>query len=93
MSTATANAPMTIGIVLFPDAEELDWAGPYEVFGMAVKMVENARVVTIAETTANPVAQFLSAPISGRPAMGLDALRRRAGCPGYEPGEPDGQHP
>ncbi len=24
-----------VGIVLYPDAEELDWAGPYEVFGMA----------------------------------------------------------
>ena len=42
--------PMTIGIVLFPDAEELDWAGPYEVFGMATKTVDNARVVTIAES-------------------------------------------
>ena len=39
----------TIGIVLFPEAEELDWAGPYEVFGMATKTVEGARVVTIAE--------------------------------------------
>jgi len=27
-----------IGIVLFPDAEELDWAGPYEVFGMAAAL-------------------------------------------------------
>jgi len=26
-----------IGIVLYPDAEELDWAGPYEVFGMAAQ--------------------------------------------------------
>ena len=28
-----------IGIVLFPDAEELDWAGPYEVFGMAAALL------------------------------------------------------
>jgi transcriptional regulator GlxA family with amidase domain len=41
---------LTIGIVLFEDAEELDWAGPYEVFGMATRSVENARVVTIAES-------------------------------------------
>ena len=41
--------PITIGIVLFDDAEELDWAGPYEVFGMATREIENARVVTIAE--------------------------------------------
>jgi hypothetical protein len=25
----------TIGIVLYPDNEELDWVGPFEVFGMA----------------------------------------------------------
>lgn len=29
-----------IGIVLFPDAEELDWAGPYEVFGMAAALLD-----------------------------------------------------
>ena len=40
----------TIGIVLFPDAEELDWAGPYEVFGMATKFKQGARVVTVAQT-------------------------------------------
>ncbi len=28
----------TVGILLFPDAEELDWAGPYEVFGMAADL-------------------------------------------------------
>jgi len=39
----------TIGIVLFRDAEELDWAGPYEVFAMAA-MGEELAVVTIAET-------------------------------------------
>ena len=25
----------SIGIVLYPDSEELDWVGPFEVFGMA----------------------------------------------------------
>lgn len=39
----------TVGIVLFPDAEELDWAGPWEVFTMAA-MGEDLAVVTIAET-------------------------------------------
>jgi len=29
----------TIGILLFPDAEELDWAGPWEVFGMAAALI------------------------------------------------------
>jgi transcriptional regulator GlxA family with amidase domain len=39
----------TVGIVLFPDAEELDWAGPWEVFTMAA-MGEDLEVVTIAQT-------------------------------------------
>ncbi len=29
---------ITVGILLFADAEELDWAGPYEVFGMAASL-------------------------------------------------------
>ncbi len=39
----------TVGIVLFADAEELDWAGPYEVFTMAA-MGQKMDVVTIAQT-------------------------------------------
>lgn len=39
-----------VGIVLFPDAEELDWAGPYEVFSMAAFGENPMRVVTIAQT-------------------------------------------
>ncbi len=40
--------PFTTGIVLFEGAEELDWAGPWEVFTMARQ--EGDRVVTIAES-------------------------------------------
>ncbi|HIM01826.1 MAG TPA: DJ-1/PfpI family protein, partial [Myxococcales bacterium] len=39
---------ITVGIVLFTDAEELDWAGPYEVFTMAA-LGQDIEVVTIAE--------------------------------------------
>jgi len=35
----------TIGILLFPDAEELDWAGPFEVFGMAAALRSGDREV------------------------------------------------
>lgn len=38
---------VTVGIVLFEDAEELDWAGPWEVFCMA--KTSGDTVVTIAE--------------------------------------------
>ena len=44
--------PFTTGILLFEDAEELDFAGPWEVFTMA--RMEGDRVVTIAER-AEPV--------------------------------------
>jgi len=41
---------LTVGILLFPDAEELDWVGPFEVFSMAA-MGKELDVVTIAQTT------------------------------------------
>ena len=40
---------MTIGIVLFDDVEELDFAGPWEVFTSAAMLKGGGRVVTIAE--------------------------------------------
>ncbi len=40
---------VTIGILLFDDVEELDFAGPYEVFGSLAKACGCGRVVTIAE--------------------------------------------
>ncbi len=46
---------LTTGILLFPDAEELDFVGPFEVFTMArMGGHEDDRVVTIAER-AEPV--------------------------------------
>ncbi|HUI24741.1 MAG TPA: DJ-1/PfpI family protein [Candidatus Kryptonia bacterium] len=39
----------TIGIVLFDDAEELDWAGPWEVFTATASVYPGDRVVTIAQ--------------------------------------------
>jgi len=45
---------MNIAIVLFPDVEELDFAGPYEVFGMAANYFwQDWRVFTVA--AASPV--------------------------------------
>lgn len=38
----------TIGIVLFPDSEELDWAGPWEVLTAGAK--DGDRVITVAQT-------------------------------------------
>ncbi|MGH0037218.1 MAG: DJ-1/PfpI family protein [Myxococcota bacterium] len=41
----------TVGILLFPDAEELDWAGPWEVFSMAAAGRDDLRVLTVARST------------------------------------------
>jgi transcriptional regulator GlxA family with amidase domain len=43
-----------IGMLIFDDAEELDFVGPWEVFTMAAKIRDDIRVVTIAER-ADPV--------------------------------------
>ncbi|MDG2334883.1 MAG: DJ-1/PfpI family protein [Myxococcota bacterium] len=43
-------ADLRVGVLLYPDAEELDWAGPFEVFSMAA-MDKSLEVVTIAQTT------------------------------------------
>jgi transcriptional regulator GlxA family with amidase domain len=40
----------TIGIVLFPQVEELDFVGPLEVFGIMAMMDRDWRVATIAES-------------------------------------------
>jgi len=39
---------ITTGILLFDDAEELDFAGPWEVFTLAARKEQGDRVVTIA---------------------------------------------
>jgi transcriptional regulator GlxA family with amidase domain len=39
--------PFTTGVLLYPDAEELDFVGPWEVFGMA--RTDGDRVVTVAQ--------------------------------------------
>lgn len=41
---------LQVGILLYPDAEELDWAGPFEVFAMAA-MDKDLDVMTIAQTS------------------------------------------
>jgi transcriptional regulator GlxA family with amidase domain len=43
MSQTTPNASLTIGIVLFDRAEELDWVGPFEVFTMAREIAAGMR--------------------------------------------------
>lgn len=46
-TTSPARRPLTTGVLLFDDAEELDFVGPWEVLTMARK--KGDRVVTIAE--------------------------------------------
>lgn len=39
----------SVGILIFDDVEELDFAGPYEVFGMAARFGADCRLLLIAE--------------------------------------------
>lgn len=48
------KAKITIGILIFDEAEELDFVGPFEVFGMAAEFGEPCQTVIIAES-ADPV--------------------------------------
>ena len=58
MSDSNREDGYTIGIVLFADAEELDWVGPFEVFTMAQQVsggegkAAGIRVVLISESGA-----------------------------------------
>ena len=40
----------TIGILTFPDAEELDFVGPYEVFAAVAALREGDRVLLLGES-------------------------------------------
>ena len=40
---------ITIGLVLFEDFEELDFAGPWEVFGSAAELTQGLRLTALAE--------------------------------------------
>jgi transcriptional regulator GlxA family with amidase domain len=44
------KAQITIGILIFEEAEELDFVGPFEVFGIAAAFGERCRTVVIGET-------------------------------------------
>ena len=44
------KATITIGILVFEEAEELDFVGPYEVFGMAAEFGESSQTVVIGES-------------------------------------------
>ncbi len=56
MGDQAASGTYTVGLVLFDQAEELDWVGPFEVFGMAreiaaaEKPAAGIRIVLISET-------------------------------------------
>ena len=43
-----ANNPLQVGIVVFPDVEELDFVGPWEVFTMAEKAGAPVKTFTLA---------------------------------------------
>ena len=63
---------MNIAIVLFPQVEELDFAGPYEVFGMAANyLFKDWRVFTVAE----------SSPVKGTCGLSINVDHTFASAP------------
>ena len=53
-STAKTPASKTVALLLFPDVEVLDFAGPFEVFSLASALIDPSpwRVVTVADSRA-----------------------------------------
>jgi transcriptional regulator GlxA family with amidase domain len=59
LSTREETGPLTVGILLFPEVEVLDFAGPYEVFSVAARIAPKAlrlghvpfTVITVAEAS------------------------------------------
>ena len=51
------NDPASIGIALFDGAEELDWAGPWEVlaYWSKFKPEDNVQVFTVARDNSRPI--------------------------------------
>ncbi len=47
--TSDMQTKITVGILIFPEAEELDFVGPLEVFGMAAEFGEPCQVVVLGE--------------------------------------------
>lgn len=60
---------MTVGILLFPGVEELDFVGPWEMFGMWHQVADGPRCLTVAEHTA-PVR--CAKGLSVNPDVGFD---------------------
>ncbi len=79
---ASADGSFTVGMVLFDDAEELDWVGPFEVFTMAQQVAGGAgpaagiRVVLISRDGepirgAKGLRSFVDASFEAAPALDL----------------------
>jgi len=63
---------MRVGILLFDDAEELDFVGPLEVFGVASRFVQSLKVLTVSKN---------GQPIQGRYGLRVQPDYAIADCP------------
>src|SRR5262245_12065206 len=44
------SSAVIVGVLVFPEAEELDFVGPLEVFGMAAALEQSCQTVIVSET-------------------------------------------
>jgi transcriptional regulator GlxA family with amidase domain len=66
---------MRVGILLFDEAEELDFVGPLEVFGVASRFVQSIGVLTVSKD---------GRPIQGRYGLSVQPDCSIASCPQLE---------
>ena len=66
---------MRVGVLLFDEAEELDFVGPLEVFGIASRLVQSLSVVTVSKD---------GQPIRGRYGLRVQPDYRFTDCPALD---------
>ncbi|HUT86959.1 MAG TPA: DJ-1/PfpI family protein [Candidatus Heimdallarchaeota archaeon] len=57
----------TVGILVFPKVEELDFVGPFEVFGLAARQLE--------DRDSSDTLTVITASLSGKTVVGAHGLR------------------
>ena len=90
MTTPSSRPPITTGVLLFDDAEELDYVGPWEVLTMARK--EGDSVVTIAQGP-DPIRSAEGPARPARPHLRRRPATRRRPRPGWHGNATRGRQP
>lgn len=75
MAAPPPSGPLRVGILLYPDVEELDFAGPLEVFGLANRLLPGNVAISLLSKDGKPVRAVYGLRVAAdRPLSSTDAL-------------------